>query len=119
MKIRKLLIGLGVGVVSGLLVSQAAFAYEGFFGRRAEIRSDRRELHGDWRELGRDRAELRRDLRNGASPAEIARDRAELRGDWRELGRDRWELRDDRWGYNDWYRRGSYDRFGYWHPYSR
>jgi hypothetical protein len=79
-------------------------------------------VRGDWRELHRDRAELRHDLRRGAPGSEIARDRAELHGDWRDLGRDRWDLRNDRgWDRHDWYRyrRGWYDRFGYWHPYWR
>lgn len=119
MNAKKALMWLGVGVFSSLLMSDAAFAHEGYFGRRAEIRGDRREVRGDWRELHRDRAELRHDLRNGAPGAEIAGDRAEIHGDWRELGRDRGELRSDRWDHDDWYRyrRGWYDRYGWWHSY--
>jgi hypothetical protein len=122
MNTRKVLMWLGVGVFSGLLMSDAAFAHDGFFGRRGEIRNDRRELRNDWRELHRDKAELRRDLRRRAPASEIARDRAEIRGDWRELAQGRWELRNDRgWGRDDWYRyrRGWYDRYGRWHPYWR
>ena len=122
---RKILVWLGVGVFSGLLMSQAAFADSRFYGRGGEIRHERRELRNDERELNRDRAELRSDLRHGAPASEIAGDRAEIRHDWQELGHDRRELwnyrgwdRDDGYGYQP-YRRGWYDRYGRWHPYWR
>ena len=85
---RKILVWLGVGVFSGLLMSQAAFADSRFYGRGGEIRHERRELRNDGRELNRDRAELRSDLRHGAPASEIAGDRAEIRHDWQELGHD-------------------------------
>lgn len=113
MNTRKVLVWLGVGVFSALLMSDVAFAHEGFLGRRGEIRSDRGELH-------RDRAELHRDLRHDAPASEIAGDRAEIHGDRQELARDRWDLRNYRgWDRDDWYRypRGWYDRYGRWHPY--
>lgn len=120
MKAKKLLISMGVAAGLGLLVGQSAFAD---FGPRLEsIRHERAEIRRDWRELHRDRAELRHDLWRGAPRSEIARDRAELRDDWRELARDRWELRNYRgWDRGDryHYRRGWYDRFGWWHPYWR
>jgi hypothetical protein len=120
MNTRKVLVWLGVGVFSGLLMSDVAFAHDGFLGGRGEIGGARRELRGDWGELRRDRAELRRDLRGGAPASEIAGDRAEIRGDWQELARDRWDLRNNSgWDRDDWYhyRGGWFDRYGRWHPY--
>jgi hypothetical protein len=145
MKIKKAVIWLSVGVFSGLLFNQVAFADPRGWGYRdrgigelrsdrAEIRNDRRELRNDRRELYRDRLELRNDLRQGAPGSEIAQDRAEIRQDLRELGQDRRELRNDRqewlgdaakygW-YRDadghWrdypsYRNGWWDRYEYWH----
>jgi hypothetical protein len=122
---RKILLWLGVGVFSGLLMSQAAFADSGFYGGRGAIRQERREVRNDWRELNQDRAELRRDLWHGAPASEVASDRAEIRHDWQELAQDRREL----WNYRGWdrddgyryqpYSRGWYDRYGWWHPYWR
>ena len=122
---RKILVCLGVGVFSGLLMSQAAFADSGFYGRRGEIRHERRELGNDRRELNHDRGELRRDFRRGAPASEIAGERAEIRHDWQELAHDRREL----WNYRGWdrddvyryqpYRRGWYDRYGRWQPFWR
>jgi hypothetical protein len=125
----KILVWLGVGVFSGLLMSQAVFADGGFYGRRGEIRHERRELGRDWRELNHDRGELRRDFRRGAPASEIAGERAEIRHDWQELAHDRRELgsyrgwdrdgdRDDGYRYQP-YRRGWYDRDDWWRPYWR
>src|SRR5919106_3847783 len=149
MKIKTAVIGLSLGVFSGLLGSEAAFAEPhrwGFWGRgaaeirgdRAEIRKDRTEIRNDLRELHRDRAELHRDLRQGAPRREIAQDRAEIRQDLLELSRDRRELgrdyeelhrdlyrngwyrhSDGAWYRHPPYRSGWWDRYGYWHGYDR
>lgn len=119
---------LGVGVVSGLLMSAPAFAWD-FGSRRADVRHDRTELRNHWRELNHDRGELRDLFRRGAPASEIARERGEIRQDWRDLGQDRGEFwrdrnwdrdgdRDDGYRYQP-YRRGWYDRFGWWRPYWR
>src|SRR3974377_379991 len=86
MNTRKILAVLGIGLFSGLLASEAAFAD----GRVYDRRGDRRELHHD-------RAELLRDFRHGAPASEIARERAEIRHDRRDLRHDR-----------------RYHRFGWW-----
>jgi hypothetical protein len=125
---KKPLICLSVGIFSGWLFSEAAFADPqgwGYRGRSAEIRGDRVELgkdraefRNDLRELHKDRLELRRDLRQGALRSEIAQDRAEIRGDLRELSQDRRELWRDRAELNrdrysgDWYRHS----YGGWYP---
>jgi hypothetical protein len=122
---KKIVVGLGIIAFFGLVMSQAAFADSGFYGRHSEIRYERRDLRNDRRELHHDRAELRGDFRHGASAADIARERAEIRHDWQDLAQDR----RDRWNDHDWdrddgyryqpYRRGWYDRFGWWRPYWR
>ena len=117
MNTRKVLMWLGVGVFSGLLMNGVAFAHDGVWGPRGAIRSDRRESRGD---LRRERRDLRHDLRHGASASDIVDDKAEIRGDRQKLARDRWDLRNGRrWDRDDWYRyrRGWYDRYGRWHPY--
>ncbi len=124
----KLLGWLGVGVVSALLMSAPAFAWD-FGSRRADLRHDRGELRNDRHELNHDRRELRGLFRRGAPASEIARERGEIRQDWRELGQDRGELWRDRGWDRDWdrdngyryepYRRGWYDRDAWWSPYWR
>jgi hypothetical protein len=110
MKTTKILAVTGAGLISGLLLSQPAFAYWPF---AAHVRNDRTEIRSDYSELNRDRRELYRDLRNGAPAGEIAHDKAEIRRDWRELQNDRWDLNRD---YARYYGHGSFDRYGYWHP---
>lgn len=131
----KLFCWLAAGVVSGVLMSAPAYAWD-FGSRRADVRHDRIGLRNHRRDLIRDRRELRDHFRRGGAASEIAQERAEIRQDWRALGQDRREFwRDRHWGGNwgrwdgDWgrddnyryrpYRRGWYDRFGWWRPYWR
>ncbi len=90
MKTKKILAVLGVGVISGLLISEAAFADNRYYDRRGDVRHD-------WRELHHDRAELRRDFRHGAPSSAIAHERAEIRHERRDLRHDRREHRFGWW----------------------
>jgi septal ring factor EnvC (AmiA/AmiB activator) len=130
----KILIWLGAGFFSALLLSDTVLADSRRSHRagRGEIRESyrevqrsRAELRKDFGELRRDRAELRNDIRRGAPRHEIARGKAEIRRDWREIEQDRRELRRDqaelrrdlgKYGYsNHSYRRDrNYGNSGWW-----
>jgi hypothetical protein len=91
------------GLILGGLLTVAAPAMADW-GRRGEMRHDRRELNDA-------RREFRRDLRRGADPNEIAQDRAAIARERRDLWEDRYAWRR---GYYD------YDRdWGWWHYWRR